>query len=72
MNFTEGLFLVFGRASFCHPLSPVEFEGEKDELEDVDGAEELQFKGAVVPHAPYAHRHRHHADENLRREEIML
>ena len=41
MNFTEGLFLVFGRASFCHPLSPVEFEGEKDELEDVDGAEEL-------------------------------
>ena len=44
---------------------PVEFEGEKDELEDVDGAEELELEGAVVPHAPYAHRHRHHADEDL-------
>ena len=45
---------------------PVEFEGEKDELEDVDGAEELELEGAVVPHAPYAHRHRHHADEDLK------
>ena len=51
----------------CFGISlPVEFEGEKDELEDVDGAEELELEGAVVPHAPYAHRHRHHADEDLK------
>lgn len=52
-------------------LSPVEFEGEKDELEDVDGAEELELEGAVVPHAPYADRYRHHADEDLGEVEIM-
>ena len=63
MNPTYDLFRL---TCVSHSLSPVEFEGEKDELEDVDGAEELELEGAVVPHAPYAHRHRHHADEDLK------
>ena len=31
----------------------VQLEGEEDELEDVDGAEELQLEGPIVANSPH-------------------
>ena len=44
----------------------VELEGEKDELEDVDGAEQLEFKGTIVAHGPDTDGDGDHADEDQR------
>lgn len=44
---------------------PVQPEGDEDELQDVDGAQDLQLQGPVVSEAPKAggHGHRGHKEE---------
>lgn len=44
---------------------PVQPEGNEDELQDVDGAQDLQLQGPVVSEAPKAggHGHRGHKEE---------
>jgi hypothetical protein len=44
--------------------SLVKFECEKDKLENVDRAKELEFKGPVVPDAPDADGDGHDADKD--------
>ena len=49
---------------------PVQLECEKDELQAVDGAEELQLEGPVVPNAPHANGNRENAYEHQRNKHL--
>ena len=44
----------------------VQLEREEDKLEDVDGAEEFKFKGAIMANGPHTDGNGDHADENQR------
>ena len=44
----------------------VQLESEEDKLEDVDGAEEFKFKGAIMANGPHTDGNGDHADENQR------